>query len=144
MGGEREGLSYKMTLALLMILRLLCLVTASQGLLVLTLVISSLQFLVAPYSLFVSLALALALCPPIYCCHYLVTSLDPYLHISITPMFILAFFTIDQLACLYCHLMTPCKQFTVRETLTHVVWGFLNTKTYTLVLLLHLMSSGFR
>merc|ERR1712110_2776 len=167
MGGEREGLSYKMTLALLMILRLLCLVTASQGLLVLTLVISSLQFLVAPYSLFVSLALALALCPPIYCCHYLVysllgaastavaglcpqyvtdlvTSLDPYLHISITPMFILAFFTMDQLACLYCHLMTPCKQFTVRETLTHVVWGFLNTKTYTLVLLLHLMSSGFR
>ena len=165
--GEREGLSYKMTLALLMILRLLCLVTAYNGQLVATLVISSLQFLVAPYSLFVSLALALALCPPIYCCHYLVysllgaastavtglcpqyvtdlvTSLDPYLHISITPMFILAFFTFDQLACLYCHLMTPCKQFTVRETLTHVVWGFLNTKTYTLVLLLHLMSSGLR
>ena len=133
-----------------------------------TLVLSSLQFLVAPYSLFVSLALALALCPPIYGCHYLVysllgaassalapglcsqfvtdivTSLDPYLHISITPLFILAFFTLDQLACLYCHLMTPCKHFTARETLTHVVWGFRSTKTYTLVVLVTMMTSGLR
>ena len=98
----------------------------------------SLQFLVAPYSLFVSLALAAALSPPIYCCHYIVYSLlgaavtlltsvsppavaawlellDPWLHLTIGPGFILAFFTVDQLLCLYCHLMTPCKQFTVRE-----------------------------
>ena len=132
--GEREGLSYKMTLALLMTIRLMCLVTAYHGHLAATLALSSLQFLVAPYSLFVSLALALALCPPIYCCHYLVysllgaastavaslcpqyvtdivTALDPYLHISISPIFILAFFSLDQLACLYCHLMTDRPDF---------------------------------
>ena len=166
-GGEREGLTYRTTLTLLFTIRLLCLVTAYQGDLVATLLLSSLQFLVAPYSLFVSLALALALSPPIYCCHYLVysllgaastgitnlfpqnvieiaTNLDSYLNICITPMFILAFFTLDQLACLYCHLLTPCKQFTIKETLTHVVWGFLNTKTYTLVVLLHMMAAGLR
>ena len=91
----------------------------------------------APYSLFVSLALAAALSPPIYCCHYIVYSLlgaavtlltsvspavaawlellDPWLHLTIGPGFILAFFAVDQLLCLYCHLMTPCKQFTLRE-----------------------------
>ena len=31
-----------------------------------------------------------------------------------------------------------------RETLTHVVWGFLNTKTYTLVVLLHMAGAGVR
>ena len=30
----------------------------------------------------------------------------------------------------------------MRETLTHAVWGFLNTKTYTLVVLLHMMNAG--
>ena len=54
---------------------LIFLTTLHQGHLTMTLVLSSLQFLVAPYSLFVSLALALALCPPIYGCHYLVYSL---------------------------------------------------------------------
>ena len=34
------------------------------------------------------------------------------------------------------------KKFTSQETLIHAVWGFLNTKTYTIVLLLHMMNSG--
>ena len=34
------------------------------------------------------------------------------------------------------------KKFTSKETLIHAVWGFLNTKTYTIVLLLHMMNSG--
>ena len=102
----------------------------------------------APYSLFVSLALAAALSPPIYCCHYIVYSLlgaavtlltsvspplvaawlellDPWLHLTIGPGFILAFFTVDQLLCLYCHLMTPCKQFTLREALIEISNDFL-------------------
>ena len=47
-----------------------------------------------------------------------------------------------QALCIYCHAFTPSKEFPLRETLTHAVWGFLNTKTYTLVLLLHMMNSG--
>merc|ERR1712106_665750 len=39
-------------------------------------------------------------------------------------------------------LCTPSKEFTVRETLIHGVWGFLNTKTYTLVILFHMMNAG--
>ena len=108
----------------------------------------SLQFLVAPYSLFVSLALAAALSPPIYCCHYIVytllgaavtlltsvsppavaawlDTLDPWLHLTIGPAFILAFFMVDQLLCLYCHLMTPCKQFTLREASIEISKDFL-------------------
>jgi len=159
--GERERISYKTTLLLLFAIRLLCIITAFEGNLPATLIISSLQFLIAPYSLFVSVALAAALAPPIYCCHYVVfgllvsvsslissispqfiLNLTPYLHLPVSPMFILLFFVADQLMCLYCHLMTPCKQFTIKETLTHVIWGFLNTKTYTLVVLLHMMNSG--
>ena len=38
--------------------------------------------------------------------------------------------------------LIPFKKFTSQETLIHAVWGFLNTKTYTIVLLLHMMNSG--
>jgi len=150
---------------LLFLLRLLCILTAWQGNVGATLALSTAQFLVAPYSLFVSFTLALALAPPIYASHYisfyliqsaaliiamvcpsflldLAVSMAPYLHLPIGPVFIAAFFFADQALCLYCHLFTPSKDFTVRETLIHVVWGFLNTKTYTLVILLHMMNAG--
>merc|ERR1719483_192428 len=163
--GEKEHISYKTTLMLLFALRLLCILTAWQGDVVATLALSTAQFLVAPYSLFVSLTLALALAPPIYASHYiafgllqaaasllatvcptfllnLAISLAPYLHLPIGPVFIAAFFLADQALCLYCHLFTPSKEFTLKETLIHVVWGFLNTKTYTLVILLHMMNAG--
>lgn len=163
--GEKENISYKTTLLLLFIIRLLCIVTAWQGNVAATLVLSSAQFLVAPYSLFVSFTLALALAPPIYACHYvsfyllqstfsllsmvcppfvvdIASSLAPYTYLPIGPSFIAVFFLCDQALCLYCHLCTPSKEFTVRETLIHVVWGFLNTKTYTLVILFHMMNAG--
>jgi len=163
--GEKETWSYKTTLILLFILRLLCIFTAWQGNVLATLVLSSGQFIVAPYSLFVSFTLALALAPPIYACHYIAfsliqvfasilakllpsfvltfaISLSPYLHLPIGPVFIVGFFIVDQALCLYCHLFTPSKKFTLKETLIHVVWGFLNTKTYTIVMLLHMMNAG--
>ena len=164
--GDKEQLSYKSTLVILFAIRLACLFTAFEGNVPATLLISSLQFLFAPYSLFVSFALCLALAPPIYLCHYMVftlltsltnlvspllwslvpdmamTTIQPWLSVNISPAFIILFFLADQLLCLYCHLMTPCKQFTLKETLTHVIWGFLNTKTYTLVLLVHMMQAG--
>ena len=67
--GQKERFSYKTTLILLFLIRIQCIYTAYEGNLPATLMISSLQFLIAPYSLFVSLALAAALAPPIYCCH---------------------------------------------------------------------------
>ena len=163
--GEEKKISYKTTLMLLFIIRLACIITAFEGNLPATLLLGSLQFLIAPYSLFVSLTLAAALAPPIYFCHYIVFTIltstttilselspasvtqtfdavSPYLNLAIGPTFILAFFVFDQAICLYCHLMTPCKKFTIKETLIHVTWGFLNTKTYTLVVLLHMMNAG--
>ena len=59
-----------------------------------------------------------------------------------SPTFILLFFLYDQLCCLYCNYVTPAKHFTLRDTLVHAVWGFLNTKTYTLVVLLHMMNAS--
>ena len=62
--------------------------------------------------------------------------------LSAGPVFVLFFFLVDQALCVYCHAFTPSKKFPLKETLTHVVWGFLNTKTYTLVVLLHMMNAG--
>merc|ERR1712142_595800 len=163
--GEKEMFSYKTTLLLLFLLRFLCIVTAWYGNVVGTLAISSAQFLIAPYSLFVSFTLSLALAPPIYLCHYLsfyiiqsllslltlvtppllldlASYLSPYLYLPIGPVFICLFFICDQAICLYCHLCTPSRKFTVRETMIHAMWGFLNTKTYTIVILLHMMNAG--
>ena len=53
-----------------------------------------------------------------------ILNLTPYLHLPVSPMFILLFFVADQLMCLYCHLMTPCKQFTIK------VNTYLEKKTY--------------
>ena len=155
---DRDRLSYRTSLLLLFLIRLGCIFTAAQGNLAASLVLSSAQFLIAPYSLFVSLALAIALAPPIYLSHYLVFSLlsslsallspllppllsplQSFTQLTIGPAFICLFFLYDQLCCLYCNYFTPSKHFTLRETLVHAVWGFLNTKTYTLVLLLHMM-----
>ena len=58
------------------------------------------------------------------------------------PAFVIGFFLADQALCVYCHAFTPSKKFPLKETLTHAVWGFLNTKTYTLVVLLHMMNAG--
>ena len=54
----------------------------------------------------------------------------------------LCFFLVDQALCVYIHAFTPSKKFPLKETLTHVLWGFLDSKTYTLVILLHMMNAG--
>jgi len=165
-GTENEKFSYKTTLILLFSIRILCILTAYQGNVTGTIALSLLQFLVAPYSFFVSFGLAIALGPPIYFSHYLtfnsieiisnllqtfclptsITSIlaqiSPYLELPIGPAFILAFFIFDQGLCFYVHYFTPSKIFTLRETMTHFIWGFLNTKTYTLVIFLHMMNAG--
>ena len=163
--GENELFDYKITLFLLFCIRAMCIISAWYGNVMATVLLSSIQFVVAPYSLFVSAALAVALAPPIYASHYIAFNLlqssaalvsyfvppsiisflanvTPYLYLTIGPAFIISFFVLDQGMCFYCHYFTPSKSFTTKETLVHVVWGFLNTKTYTLVILLHMMNSG--
>merc|ERR1712079_536092 len=61
---------------------------------------------------------------------------------NVGPAFVIGFFLADQALCVYCHAFTPSKKFPLKETFTHAVWGFLNTKTYTLVVLLHMMNAG--
>merc|ERR1712233_117402 len=162
---EKDFISYRTTLILLFSIRLACVFTAWQGNTPATLLLASTQFLVAPYSLFVSMALAVALAPPIYLSHYLTFSmiqasasiiaavspntvlnliapLQPYCHLPIGPAFVLCFFLVDQALCVYIHAFTPSKKFPLKETLTHVLWGFLDSKTYTLVVLLHMMNAG--
>ena len=164
-GGEKEILTYKITLLLLFCIRILCIGSAWNGNVVGTIFLASLQFLVAPYSFFVSAALAIALAPPIYASHYIAFSLIqsaftlislmlpaliqnlsnsilPFLNLPINAYFILAFFIYDQLLCYYVHYYTPSRKYAFKETMIHVVWGFLNTKTYTIVILLHMMNSG--
>ena len=110
------------------------------------------QFVVAPYSLFVSFGLAAALAPQVYLGHYIsfalietlsaslgrfvlptsvissVKDFSSYFNLPIGPAFIATFFAVDQAACLYVHFCTPSKKFTAKETLTHAVWGFLGSE----------------
>ena len=165
-GGENEICSYKFTLLLLFCIRIACIASAWNGNNVMTtIIIASLQFIVAPYSFFVSVALAIALAPPIYLSHYvafnliqsillilcytlpapilsLLGQIEPYFKLPIGPVFTAGFLIVDQATCYYIHYYTPSKKYGLRETMTHVVWGFLNTKTYTIVILLHMMNSG--
>merc|ERR1712241_359236 len=92
--------------------------------------------------------MAVALLPPIYMSHYLSIGLIEAIaifmktyNLPINPGFIIAFFIFDQGLCFYIHYFTPSKKFSIQETMVHVVWGFLNTKTYTIVLLLHMMNA---
>eukprot|EP00736_Rhodelphis_marinus_P003877 Rmarinus@m.4915 len=154
---------YCFQLAALFVVRLACIYTAWHGSVQGTFLLSVLQFAIAPYSLFVALSLTIALAPPIYLAHYLscalvhvmtyaaATVLSPMFLISpedgyatlifestLPGWFIVLFFLSDQLLCLYCHYLTPSVPFTPRKTLTHIFWGFLNTKTYYLVVFLHI------
>ena len=156
---------YKATVLLLLGIRLACVVTAWYGSVCGTLIVGLLQFFVAPYSFFASAALAISLAPFIYGIHYITfgmlqstvsiifsllpasilsiftSYISPYLYLPIGPRFIALFFFLDQLICLYIQFCTPSKNSTVKETLAHIVWGFLNTKTCILVILLHMMNA---
>jgi len=155
---EKEMFEYKSLLNILILLRLAALVSAFYANVNLTLTLCCLQFVFAPYSLFVSFTLALALIPPIYASHYISflslrfallkgmsfvgLSADwlDILSFRIDLRVVILFILVDQLLCLYCHYCMPSKEMSLKETLTHAVWGFLNTKTYHIMLLLHMQN----
>ena len=68
------------------------------------------------------------------------------LQFSVTPTFIVLFFLVDQIFCITCHFVTrkfKTKEFSYRQDSSqmkdifkHATWGFVNSKTYHLILLL--------
>jgi hypothetical protein len=115
----------------------------------LTFAISLLQFVVLPYSLFAAVAYGLETVFALYSGHIVVfpaltwllrrilpTVLHPTL--VITPRFMIAFFVLDQLSCAACLFRTPkgkTAAMPIRRVMASVLYGFLNCKTYWLVLL---------
>jgi hypothetical protein len=141
--------TYKVTLVLLFALRVfVCWIAWSTGSVALTISTSMVQFLLAPYSLFVSFALAFTLGPPHYIGHYSVnvalglllqlTSVTSWaneiLSFRLTPYFVLGFFVLDFLLCSWCHWSPSTRPDPLKKTLTHIVIGFFNCKTYYVVL----------
>lgn len=144
------GAAFPATLTLFFAVRLLAVAAAATGSPAAALLLCAAQFAVAPYSLFVSLTALLALAPVLFCGHYAVwfalrAALRAALprawaaaHLEVTHTFIAVFFAVDQLLCALCVYATPrgrSAPVSARRLLQSVVFGFLNTKTYWLVLL---------
>ena len=142
-------------IAMMVVLRLACVVAAGvYGSAAATLALSLLQFAVLPYSLFASVTMLITLTPPLFLGHILALgfwtvlcnvflplpeSLALYLHLPINNTTILLFFLWDQWGCLAVQRKTPLGKTATRDTATllqHALYGFFNTKTYTLVILL--------
>lgn len=168
---DTQSFNYSRQLFLLFLIRLLAIVSAIQGNFCTTAALTVSQVLVAPYSLFAAITLFVAYAPPIYVAHYvsfsaitLAGSLCQRLAASwqmtqgladsladvcgtfvlpVGPTFIAVFFAVDQLLCLWAHHKTDGVKLGLGETMKHVVWGFINTKTFHLVVLLHLNSQQF-
>jgi len=141
--------TYKATLVLLFTLRIfVCWIAWTTGSAVLTILTSAIQFLLAPYSLFVSFALAFTMGPPHFIGHYFVnaavgmllqltsvtSSANEIFSFQITPSFVALFFVFDFLLCCWCHYSLDTRPDPTKKTLIHIVFGFLNCKTYYVVL----------
>jgi hypothetical protein len=158
-GGINIGGGYKTTMCVLFLVRLATCYAAWSGAGPLrTLGVSLLQFLFAPYSFFVSFSLLLALGPPHFLSHYafayaigaalplttLTARADNLLSFQLDGTFALLFFVVDFLLCCWCHFDRHTRRDPWRKTLTHVCFGFLNCKTYYVVLFGVLLCSNFR
>lgn len=150
-------MSFTVLMALFFAVRIATVAAAVMGDLHLALKLSLLQFVVAPYSFFVSLTMLVALAPPLFVGHYasfvpmrwLANSLLPdalNVAIPVTWPFIAAFFVVDQGLCSLCLVWTPDgpsdRGKSVQQVLASVVYGFFNCKTYFLVLLCLLRAGG--
>lgn len=148
--------SFHTNLLFFFTLRVACVIAALLLPIGWALVLGALQFVFLPHSLFVSLAELWVLGPALFLGHFLVAVplqlacsalLPEALNVSlpITNTFILLFFIIDQALCAACVWRTPaCPTAPItRARLTQsIVFGFLNCKTYFLLLLLPLRGVG--
>lgn len=159
--GSRR-MDYKTTMLLLFAVRMLTVFAAfATGDIATTFGVSALQFVIAPYSLFVSFTLAFAMGPPHFIAAYSINFGLKWLAeelavqlpvlqglgqaapptIAFTTAAIASFFLIDFAVCCYCHFFTDSITYTWRKTGTHMIYGFLNCKTYYCVLFVRIPSS---
>jgi sterol desaturase/sphingolipid hydroxylase (fatty acid hydroxylase superfamily) len=120
----------------------------------LVLALSLLQFVIAPFSIFASIAAWINSIPLYFVVHFtsfallqLLTSFffrhvpvaAHYLRFPLTPTFIIGLFLLDQLACsIFCFLWTPIgrpTRFPFRQSMTSVVFGLFNVKLTWLIVL---------
>lgn len=155
-------MDYKTTMLLLFAVRMLTVFAAfATGDIATTFGVSALQFVIAPYSLFVSFTLAFAMGPPHFIAAYSINFGLKWLAeelavqlpvlqglgqaapptIAFTTAAIASFFLIDFAVCCYCHFFTDSITYTWRKTGTHMIYGFLNCKTYYCVLFVRIPSS---
>ena len=137
---------------LLNLIRFSTLVAAWYGDIGLTLGVAMTQFLIAPYSLFVSITAGLTLIFYLLLPHYLafaglqyLTSFlpqSPWLswlaswgQIPITPLTIGLFVLLDQMLCLHTMLTPEAATYPSSKILMYALHGFVNSKTMTLVVL---------
>jgi hypothetical protein len=143
----------------LFVVRILTVIAAAIAGFWTMLAISVLQFVVAPYSFFAAVAAWLGILP-YYFIHWaffaviqtgthVLYSHSPvaarYLQLPITMRFIGGWFIVDQLSCLllcFWHPVGKPARVAPKRILQSVAYGFLNAKTYWLILLLCLR--GFR
>lgn len=147
--------AFKRTQMFFFFTRIATCVAALYGDLFITISISLLQFIIAPYSLFVSFAMFVALSPPFFVGHYISYGFLQFIGnsmlsdatvfawvIPVTPMFIVVFFALDQAVCAYATFFdtgsgkpapVPSK-----KLLLHILYGFINTKSYTFIILVHM------
>ena len=125
-------MDYKTTMLLLFAVRMLTVLAAfATGDIATTFGVSALQFVIAPYSLFVSFALAFAMGPPHYIAAYSINfglkwmaevlpvlpvpeglaQVAPFT-VTFTTAAIASFFVIDFTACCYCHFFTDSITYT--------------------------------
>lgn len=139
-------------------LRVLAVVLALADLPCLALLLSMAQYVVAPCSLFVSCAMFMALAPPLFLGHYAVWGMLQGLSSALLPWwlqpsmpinlpFIVLLMVLDQGICYRLTAATPmgvAEPLPAGTLFKHCWYGFLNCKTYELLILLCARSWGCR
>mmetsp|Transcript_4123 Transcript_4123/g.12916 ORF Transcript_4123/g.12916 Transcript_4123/m.12916 type:complete len:444 (-) Transcript_4123:89-1420(-) len=138
--------------------RLLAVAVAFAGFPCLAMLTSTLQYVIAPCSFFVSLTMFIALAPPLFLGHYAVWSGLQGLSAALLPWwlrpsvpinmpFILLVLGLDQGLCVWLTQKTPtgpAEAVPPSTLFKHCWYGFLNCKTYELLILLCARAFGCR
>ena len=138
---------------LLNLVRVFTVAAAWYGSTSLTLVVATSQFLIAPYSLFVSITAGIGFIQYLLLPHYLayaalqyfasllpqstmLSCLTDWGQLPVTPFTISLFLLLDQLLCLHAILTPGTATYSTSKILQHALHGFVNSKTMVLVILL--------
>jgi len=149
---------FKNLQAMLFSVRILSMALALVGFPCLALLLSTLQYIIAPCSFFVSLAMFVALATPLFLGHYAVWGFLQPLSSALLPWwaqpsvpinlaFIVVLIALDQFLCLWLTVKTPsgnAAPLSAKTLFNHCWYGFLNCKTYELLILFCARSWGCR